>query len=91
MKSIVAAAILAASVQSYECNFAHILGATWGPADVTAQVSHSYNLGHKDFDATSERFFDSWKDNKKTLTIVYDICGNVATAVAVEGDSINLP
>ncbi len=91
-KTLISAAILAlfGSV-SAGCEMGHIIGATFGPAEVTAQISHAYNLGHKDFEATTDQFFDSYPKHTKTLTITYDLCGNVATVVALEGDSINLP
>ncbi len=74
-----------------DCKHARILGATWGTKDVTAKVAHSYNIGTKTFDASTSMLGDSNGNNKKTLTVVYEICQNVATIVVKEGEKITLP
>ena len=75
-----------------QCSYARILGASWGLNDITRTVAHQYNLGERDFDASR----DTWgqaidTDVKETLTIVYDLCGNVAVKGAKTGETITLP
>ena len=74
-----------------DCKHARILGATWGNKDVTAKVAHAYNLGTKSFNADSQVLGEAMPGQKKTFTLVYEICQNVATLAANEGELISIP
>ena len=41
--------------------------------------------------ATNANFGDPLPDVTKTLTVVYEICHNVATVVVLEGGSVHIP
>ena len=78
------------SVSAQDCKNARILGATYGPADVTSKVAHSYNTGAKSIAASNSNFGDSLPGVSKTLTVVYEICSNVAMVIAKEGEMITI-
>ena len=69
-------------------------------ADVTEVARTKYANKQKVFHATNQEWgTDGWPGYVKSLVIVYDICGNYATAVArekvdskvLEGTYITLP
>mmetsp|Transcript_18326 Transcript_18326/g.17448 ORF Transcript_18326/g.17448 Transcript_18326/m.17448 type:complete len:99 (-) Transcript_18326:58-354(-) len=80
-----------AAFYAQDCLNARILGATWGSADVTSDVAHSYNIGERTVQASTTAFGDPAPEGNKTLTVVYEICQNVATVVAFQGASITIP
>eukprot|EP00349_Pseudokeronopsis_sp_Brazil_P001278 CAMPEP_0202957888 /NCGR_PEP_ID=MMETSP1396-20130829/2266_1 /ASSEMBLY_ACC=CAM_ASM_000872 /TAXON_ID= /ORGANISM="Pseudokeronopsis sp., Strain Brazil" /LENGTH=102 /DNA_ID=CAMNT_0049675617 /DNA_START=28 /DNA_END=336 /DNA_ORIENTATION=+ len=73
------------------CKHARILGATWGLSDVTAHVAHQYNLGNTVFTANEATFGDSHHAGTNTLSVVYEQCGNIATLVVKEGETVTIP
>jgi hypothetical protein len=69
-----------------------ILGASYGPADVT---EHLIKLVHGQnsvtVSASNDVFGDPWVGNRKTLTIVYRIRdGPIKTVVTEEGQSVHI-
>jgi len=50
-----------------------IVGATYGPADVTAKVKARVSDNHLMIDAWNQEFGNTWVNNKKTLTVVYRV------------------
>ena len=70
-----------------QCDFARVLGASWGLEDVTREVGHRYNSGTKIFTADRTSFGEGGIENE-VLTIVHDLCGNVAVATATDGAEI---
>ena len=83
--------LFVASTQAQDCKHARILGATFGTKDVTSTVAHKYNLGTKTIEASTDNFGDPLPNVTKTLTVVYEICQNVATVIAEEDSSVSIP
>ena len=80
------------SVSAQDCLQARVLGATWGLNDVTSAVAHKYNSGENTILANTDVLGIADEiDGTKTLTVVYEICQNVATLVALEGETVTIP
>lgn len=68
-----------------------ILGAAYGPSDVTDKVVKRMNNGGLDITATNEVFGDSWYGIRKVLTIVYrNPNGEIKTVFAEEGHRVKI-
>ena len=94
MKTIITSlfAIAAVADRVQDCQHASILGATYGGSDITSKVAHHYNLGNNVVPATNDWVgHDPLTGHTKTMTIVYERCGNFATVTAQEGGQIELP
>jgi len=75
-----------------QCSYARVLGAAYGLNDVTRYVAHLYNGGERYFRARQEMFGQGLeKPGEETLTIVFDMCGNVAVKTVANGETIHLP
>ena len=71
--------------------FVEILGAAYGPADVTEKVRALYNGGVKTIQAENAVFGDSWPGIVKSLHISYRRCDDSKTVTVKENGVINLP
>ena len=103
MKLLIAAAIayLIGSVKAVELKnitlkkvgkgWVEILGAAYGPADVTEKVRQIYNGGEKVIKAENSVFGDSWYGVEKTLSISYRYCDDSKTKSVKEGGNIMIP
>ncbi len=71
--------------------FVEILGAAYGPADVTEKVRALYDRGVKTIQAENAVFGDSWPGIVKSLHISYRHCEDSKTVTVKEGGNIVLP
>ena len=71
--------------------FIEVLGASYGPADVTDKVRSLYNSGVKTISAENSVFGDSWPGIVKSLRISYRTCEDSKTLTVKEGGSIAVP
>ena len=68
-----------------------ILGAAYGPKDVTGQVRKMKKEQKLHFHITNEKLGgDPWSGNTKTLVVVYKCGGDIKTAIYEEGECCNL-
>ncbi len=84
-------ALLFVGTFGQDCLHARILGATYGLADVTSKIAHDYNLGIKSWTVDNTNFGNPLPNKTKVLTVVYEICQNVATITAKEDTTLVLP
>ncbi len=103
MKLLIAAAIafLLGSVEAVQLKvpavkkvgtgFVEILGAAYGPADVTEKVRQLYDGGVKVIKAENAVFGDSWPGIVKSLHISYRFCEDSKTVTVKEGGNIAIP
>ena len=103
MKLLIAAAIafLLGSVEAVQLQqpavkkvgngFVEILGAAYGPADVTQKVRQLYEGGVKVIKAENAVFGDSWPGIGKSLHISYRFCDDSKTVTVREGGVIAIP
>ncbi len=71
--------------------FIEILGAAYGPADVTEKVRSLYQGGVKVIKADNAVFGDTWRGTDKSLHISYRICEDPKTVTVKEGGEIAIP
>ena len=72
-------------------HFVEILGASYGPADVTHKVRELYDGGVKTIHAENAVFGDSWPGIVKHLHISYRHCEDSKTVTVKEGGNIAIP
>ena len=80
-----------AAVKAVGNGFVQILGASYGPADVTEKVRELYNSGVKVIQAENGVFGDSWPGIVKSMHISYRHCEASKTETVKEGGNIAVP
>ncbi len=71
--------------------FVEILGASYGPTDVTEKVRSLYQEGVKTIKAENSVFGETWKGTTKSLYISYRHCEDSKTVTVMEGNNIVVP
>ncbi len=74
ISSIEAIELKTITVKKVGSGWFEILGAAYGPADVTEKVRQLYNGGENVIKAENSVFGDSWYGIVKTLSISYRYC-----------------
>ena len=80
-----------AAVKAVGNGFVEILGAAYGPADVTEKVRSLFDGGVKVIQAENAVFGDSWPGIVKSLHISYRHCEDSKTVTVKEGGAIAVP
>jgi len=68
-----------------------IIAAFYGDKVVTGEFVYRYNKGTRNFPASDSQWGKTWSETKKTLVLVFKMCGSVYSKAIYEGQALVLP